>query len=146
MLQSLDKDLPQHSTAQHCAAQHSTHLSFVLVGWFPRRCVPAGVVEVLPSLLDFRPETYGLPPFQDRVSGALVLDPVWRMKGTVVKGFGRGSKVRFCHSSPLPQYLISLALTPRILYSPKAVRPTCFFCTLNLSVRCCGSSHVSLQN
>lgn len=56
--------------------------------------VPAGVVEMLPSLLDFRPEAYGLPPFEDRVCGALLLDPVWRMKGTVVKGFGRGSKVR----------------------------------------------------
>lgn len=53
-----------------------------------------GVVEMLPSLLDFRPEAYGLPPFEDRVAGAVLLEPLWRMKGTVVKGFGRGSKVR----------------------------------------------------
>ena len=54
---------------------------------------PAGVVEVLPSLLDFKPAAYGLPPFDDELAGAVVLDPPWRIKGTVVKGFGRGSKV-----------------------------------------------------
>ncbi len=53
---------------------------------------PAGVVAVLPSLLDFKPAAFGLPPFDDEVAGAVVLDPPWRISGTVVKGFGRGSK------------------------------------------------------
>ena len=53
-----------------------------------------GVVEVLPSLLDFRPAAFGLPEFEDQVAGAVVLHPPWRIKGTVVKGFGRGSKAR----------------------------------------------------
>ena len=53
---------------------------------------PTGVVAVLPSLLDFKPAAFGLPPFDDEVAGAVVLDPPWRIAGTVVKGFGRGSK------------------------------------------------------
>lgn len=53
----------------------------------------AGCCQVLPSLLDFRPEAHGLPPFTDAVAGAIPLDPVWRIAGTVVRGFGRGSKV-----------------------------------------------------
>ena len=56
----------------------------------------------MPSLLDFRPEAYGLPAFQDRVAGAVPLEPPWRIKGTVVKGFGRGSKVRAA-TLPAPQ-------------------------------------------
>ena len=52
----------------------------------------AGCVAVLPSLLDFRPESYGLPPFHDTVSGVVPLHPAWRLKGPVVKGFGRGSR------------------------------------------------------
>ena len=47
---------------------------------------------MLPSLLDFRPETYGLPPFEDTVRGVVPLHPAWRLKGPVVKGFGRGSR------------------------------------------------------
>ena len=54
----------------------------------------SGVVEILPSLLSFRPEKYGLPPFTDFICGseAIPLHPVWRISGTVVRGFGRGSK------------------------------------------------------
>ena len=47
---------------------------------------------MLPSLLDFKPEQYGLPAFEDMISGVVPLEPVWRLKGKVVKGFGRGSK------------------------------------------------------
>ena len=47
---------------------------------------------MLPSLLDFKPEQYGLPPFEDMISGVVPLEPVWKLKGKVVKGFGRGSK------------------------------------------------------
>ena len=52
--------------------------------------VPASCLR---SLLDFEPENYGLPPFEDRLGGTVPLHPVWRLKGEVVKGFGRGSKV-----------------------------------------------------
>lgn len=47
---------------------------------------------MLQSLLDFRPETYGLPPFDDLVSGVVPLHPEWQLKGEVIKGFGRGSR------------------------------------------------------
>jgi hypothetical protein len=52
-----------------------------------------GLVQILPSLLAFSPPAYGLPPFSDLVEGVIPLDSVFRIKGTVVKGFGRGSKV-----------------------------------------------------
>jgi riboflavin kinase len=53
----------------------------------------AGVVQVLPSLLAFDPTVYGLLPFGDLVEGVIPLDPVFTISGSVVKGFGRGSKV-----------------------------------------------------
>jgi hypothetical protein len=53
---------------------------------------PAGCCQVLASLLDFQPQDFGLPPFTDQVAGTVRLDPVWRLRGTVVRGFGRGSK------------------------------------------------------
>lgn len=49
--------------------------------------------KFLPSLLAFNPSDYGLPPFDDLVEETVPLDPVWTLKGPVVKGFGRGSKV-----------------------------------------------------
>jgi riboflavin kinase len=60
----------------------------------PRHVLHAGVVQVLPSLLAFDPAVYGLPPFGDLVEGVIPLDPVFTISGKVVKGFGRGSKVR----------------------------------------------------
>ncbi|CAH2078366.1 unnamed protein product [Thlaspi arvense] len=48
--------------------------------------------EVINSLLDIRPEKWGLPPFQDWVENTLPIDP-WRIGGPVIKGYGRGSKV-----------------------------------------------------
>eukprot|EP01025_Chloroclados_australasicus_P018339 TRINITY_DN19560_c0_g1_i2.p3 TRINITY_DN19560_c0_g1~~TRINITY_DN19560_c0_g1_i2.p3 ORF type:complete len:255 (+),score=38.00 TRINITY_DN19560_c0_g1_i2:448-1212(+) len=47
---------------------------------------------ILSSLLDFRPELFGLPEFTDYVSQSVPLIPVWKIKGKVVEGFGRGSK------------------------------------------------------
>ncbi|KAH0941519.1 hypothetical protein HID58_001156 [Brassica napus] len=48
--------------------------------------------EVINSLLDLKPEKWGLPPFQDWIENTLPIDP-WRIGGPVIKGFGRGSKV-----------------------------------------------------
>lgn len=55
---------------------------------------PAGVVQVLPSLLAFDPASAGLPPFRDVIAGVIPLEEPISIKGTVVKGFGRGSKAR----------------------------------------------------
>ena len=52
----------------------------------------AGCCEVLSSLLDFQPSQYGLPAFEDLICGVTPMHPPWRLVGTVVKGFGRGSK------------------------------------------------------
>ncbi|KAM7500842.1 hypothetical protein LguiA_025256 [Lonicera macranthoides] len=48
--------------------------------------------EVINSLLDLRPEKWGLPPFQDWIEGTLPIE-TWYIGGPVIKGFGRGSKV-----------------------------------------------------
>ena len=64
-----------------------------LYAWTPCDGVCAGCCQLLPSLLDFWPEAFRLPPFGDLIEGAIPLDPVWRLRGAVVRGFGRGSKV-----------------------------------------------------
>ncbi|XP_023000816.1 bifunctional riboflavin kinase/FMN phosphatase isoform X1 [Cucurbita maxima] len=48
--------------------------------------------EVINSLLDFQPEKWGLPPFEDWVENTLPIHPMY-IGGPVVKGYGRGSKV-----------------------------------------------------
>eukprot|EP00775_Hariotina_reticulata_P009054 gene9054-9224_t len=53
---------------------------------------PGGVIQVLPSLLAFDPTSVGLPPFADLLHGVIPLETVFKFKGTVVPGFGRGSK------------------------------------------------------
>ena len=74
------------------AAAFSTHSSNELSILF---CMLAGVVELLPTLLDFRPEAYGTPAFTDLLpEGVTPVQPPVCIRGTVVKGFGRGSKVR----------------------------------------------------
>lgn len=62
---------------------------------------------MLASLLDFKPEHFGLPAFEDQVHGTVPLEEPWRLKGEVIKGFGRGSQVRtsicaFLRSRGLP--------------------------------------------
>lgn len=47
---------------------------------------------VLASLLQFDPTAHGLPPFHDHIADTVPLDVIWRLKGPVVKGFGRGSR------------------------------------------------------
>ncbi|EPS58907.1 hypothetical protein M569_15906, partial [Genlisea aurea] len=48
--------------------------------------------EVINSLLDLRPEKWGLPTFEDWIESTLPMEP-WYLGGPVIKGFGRGSKV-----------------------------------------------------
>ena len=47
---------------------------------------------VLASLLDVDLARFGLPPLRDWVGRALPLEPMMRLSGPVVRGFGRGSK------------------------------------------------------
>lgn len=55
-------------------------------------------VEMLPSLLAWNPDSFGLPSFRDVVvdalgsTGVIPLEEPWKIRGTVVAGFGRGSK------------------------------------------------------
>lgn len=63
----------------------------------------SGLLQLLPSLLAFCPESYGLPRFHDTLppaghpgGGVIPMDRVVRLRGEVVKGFGRGSKVGGC--------------------------------------------------
>lgn len=52
-----------------------------------------GVVELLPSLLAWQPVGYGLPPFADVIGGVVIpVTPPIRLRGPVVRGFGRGSR------------------------------------------------------
>ncbi|KAJ8759176.1 hypothetical protein K2173_004183 [Erythroxylum novogranatense] len=48
--------------------------------------------KVINSLLDFHPQNWGLPPFEDWIEGTLPIEP-WHIGGPVIKGYGRGSKV-----------------------------------------------------
>lgn len=52
-----------------------------------------GVVARIPTLFAFDPLPFALPPFDDSIAGgrAWKLDPLLRLEGTVVSGFGRGS-------------------------------------------------------
>ncbi|CAI7896665.1 unnamed protein product, partial [Closterium sp. NIES-53] len=57
--------------------------------------------QLLPSLLDFQPQHWGLPPFSDWLHRSLPITP-WYIKGPVIKGFGRGSKVLGIPTANLP--------------------------------------------
>uniref|UniRef100_A0A061QWQ1 riboflavin kinase n=1 Tax=Tetraselmis sp. GSL018 TaxID=582737 RepID=A0A061QWQ1_9CHLO len=61
-----------------------------------------GCTKVLASLLDFHPDEFGLPPFGDVVHGVVPLQPVWKIKGPVVRGFGRGSATLGIPTANLP--------------------------------------------
>lgn len=54
-----------------------------------------GSIQKLSSLLEFNPLDYGLPSFTDYICGSIPVTPPLCIKGIVVKGFGRGSKVSF---------------------------------------------------
>lgn len=48
---------------------------------------------MLPSLLAWDPAHWSLPAFKDLVQSVIPVIPAFYIKGSVVKGFGRGSKV-----------------------------------------------------
>lgn len=82
----------------------------------------AGCTQVLGSLMDFKPENFGLPPFSDTIHGVVPMSPVWTLKvprlrplpispplpnlcplqGPVVRGFGRGSATLGIPTANLP--------------------------------------------
>lgn len=68
---------------------------------------------VLSSLLDFKPEIWGLPCFQDWVCNALPIEP-WYVGGPVIKGFGRGSKVLGIPTANLPTSAFSNVLSDHV--------------------------------
>ena len=57
---------------------------------------------VLSCLYDFKPEAYGLTPFNDVVGGEVVKVEPWRIAGEVVRGIGRGSKSLGIPTANLP--------------------------------------------
>ncbi|KAJ6405387.1 hypothetical protein OIU84_013359 [Salix udensis] len=67
-------------------------MEVVAVPSIPKSHLYTEADEVINSLLDLQPESWGLPPFEDWMEGALPIEP-WHIGGPVVKGFGRGSKV-----------------------------------------------------
>jgi len=68
---------------------------------------------IISSLLDLEPENWGFPPFQDRIGGALPIEP-WYMGGPVIKGFGRGSKILGIPTANLPTSAISKELREHV--------------------------------
>eukprot|EP00803_Ostreobium_quekettii_P006302 evm.model.scf_1417.2 EVM.evm.TU.scf_1417.2 scf_1417:21041-29177(+) len=74
----------------------------------------SGVVQVLSSLLDFRPQKFGLPEMMDMVCGTVPVKPVWCIKGPVVKGFGRGSKELGIPTANLNEQSIGASLSDAV--------------------------------
>ncbi|KAL8192513.1 hypothetical protein R6Q57_027698 [Mikania cordata] len=75
------------------AAAKAADMEVVAVPSLPKQShLYTAADEVINSLLDLRPEKWGLPPFKDWIDGTLPLEP-WHIGGPVIKGYGRGSKV-----------------------------------------------------
>ncbi|KAF9687165.1 hypothetical protein SADUNF_Sadunf02G0065400 [Salix dunnii] len=74
------------------AAGKAAGMEVVAVPSIPKSHLYTAADEVINSLLDLKPELWGLPPFEDWMESALPIEP-WHIGGPVVKGFGRGSKV-----------------------------------------------------
>ncbi|KAJ0745948.1 putative riboflavin kinase [Helianthus annuus] len=75
------------------AAAKAADMEVVAVPSLPKQShLYTAADEVINSLLDLRPEKWGLPPFDDWIDGTLPFEP-WHIGGPVIKGYGRGSKV-----------------------------------------------------
>lgn len=75
------------------AAAKAAEMDVVAVPSLPKQShLYTEATEVINSLLDLRPENWGLPPFEDWIDGTLPIEP-WHIGGPVIKGYGRGSKV-----------------------------------------------------
>lgn len=122
-------------------AGKAAEMKVVVVPSFPKQShIFTAADEVINSLLDLRPEKWGLPPFQDckslylvstliehflctnhfyqlrfsffaGIEDTLPLEP-WYIGGPVIKGFGRGSKVL-----GIPTGKESLRILPTFLFS-----------------------------
>ena len=79
-----------------------------------------GAETVLSCLYDLSPELYGLPAFQDKVGGEVVVIEPWRVKGNVVPGIGRGSKALGIPTANMPPACWDTAQVERQL----TVRPS----------------------
>ncbi|KAL3698140.1 hypothetical protein R1sor_012216 [Riccia sorocarpa] len=69
--------------------------------------------HILSSLLDLRPEIWGLPPFHDWIEDTLPIEP-WYIGGEVIKGYGRGSKVLGIPTANLPTAAFSGQLADHV--------------------------------
>jgi len=76
---------------------------------------------VLPSLLAWDPTRYGLPAFKDLIESVIPLNPAFYIKGKVVKGFGRGSKV----GEPLLAALCTAAARLSIVQHSSCTKEVC---------------------
>ncbi|CAI7879767.1 unnamed protein product [Closterium sp. NIES-54] len=93
------EDAPAGVQAARAAGMH-----VVAVPSLPQKAARAlysSAHQILASLLDFQPTDWGLPPFTDWVHASLPIDP-WYMKGPVIKGYGRGSKILGIPTANLP--------------------------------------------
>ena len=76
------------------ASARAAGCAVLAVPSLPERGLYRGArTTVLQSLLDVDLARFGRPPLRDWVARALPLEPVMRLAGPVVRGFGRGSKV-----------------------------------------------------
>uniref|UniRef100_A0A0E0QXD5 riboflavin kinase n=1 Tax=Oryza rufipogon TaxID=4529 RepID=A0A0E0QXD5_ORYRU len=82
------------------AAGKAAGMHVIAVPSVPKRTAEfSSADEVINSLLDVRPEKWGLRPF--RIDDTLPIEP-WFIGGPVIKGFGRGSKVLGIPTANLP--------------------------------------------
>ncbi|KAI3938456.1 hypothetical protein MKW98_015355 [Papaver atlanticum] len=84
--------------------------------------------EVINSLLDLRPEIWGLPPFQDWINGTLPIE-LWYIGSPVIKGYGRGSKVL-----GIPTANLSTEGWSDILSYHPLLNPGCFMISMRISM------------
>uniref|UniRef100_A0A0E0EYP8 riboflavin kinase n=1 Tax=Oryza meridionalis TaxID=40149 RepID=A0A0E0EYP8_9ORYZ len=84
------------------AAGKAAGMHVIAVPSVPKRTAEfSSADEVINSLLDVKPEKWGLPPFSDWIDDTLPIEP-WFIGGPVIKGFGRGSKVLGIPTANLP--------------------------------------------